>query len=247
MPFQDHFSTGAAGYAASRPTYPGALFDWIAAAAPARERAWDAACGNGQAAMDLARVFAMVAATDASAEQIGAARRHPSVAYSRQLAEAPAFADASFDAVTVAAALHWFDADRFFAGVTRVLRPGGLFVAWSYHRMLVDDAVDAAVERLLLSRIRLSWSPQCPLSWNGYRDVPMPYDPVPTPEFQIECHWTAAHLAAFVRTWSGFKTYCAEHGDAWFDDVIDVVGSLWGADARRVVLPIDLRAGRRDG
>ena len=35
------------------PTYPEALFAWLATIAPARELAWDCAAGNGQATLDL--------------------------------------------------------------------------------------------------------------------------------------------------------------------------------------------------
>ena len=73
MSFADHFSEISAGYAAFRPRYPDALFDLLAAAAPAREAAWDCATGSGQAALGLARHFARVFATDASDAQIGRA------------------------------------------------------------------------------------------------------------------------------------------------------------------------------
>ena len=65
--FAEHFSTVASRYAAARPTYPQALFDWIAALAPARDRAWEAGCGSGQATRGLASVFGEVYATDPSA------------------------------------------------------------------------------------------------------------------------------------------------------------------------------------
>jgi methylase of polypeptide subunit release factors len=73
--FVDHFSEKSAGYARSRPTYPDELFAFLARHAPARDRAWDCATGNGQAAMGLARHFRQVEATDASAEQISHAIR----------------------------------------------------------------------------------------------------------------------------------------------------------------------------
>lgn len=47
MSFKDHFSGHAAHYAQARPTYPEALFARLAALAPARDRCWDAGCGNG--------------------------------------------------------------------------------------------------------------------------------------------------------------------------------------------------------
>jgi hypothetical protein len=48
MTFPDHFSGSAATYAAHRPTYPPALFAWLADAAPARDHAWDCATGSGR-------------------------------------------------------------------------------------------------------------------------------------------------------------------------------------------------------
>ena len=69
-PFADHFSTIARAYAAARPSYPDALFAHLASLAPARRRAWDCAAGNGQATRQLARFFAEVVGTDASAAQI---------------------------------------------------------------------------------------------------------------------------------------------------------------------------------
>ena len=67
QPFADHFSDRPADYAARRPTYPEALFAFIASKAPTRDRARDCATGNGQAAIGLAKHFAHVDATDASA------------------------------------------------------------------------------------------------------------------------------------------------------------------------------------
>ena len=87
MPDQDaaapnHFAPVASGYAQFRPRYPAVLYDWLAGIAPGTARAWDCACGSGQASLDLAARFARVEATDASAEQLAQAapgpRRHPS-------------------------------------------------------------------------------------------------------------------------------------------------------------------------
>ena len=96
--------------------------------APARDRLWDCATGNGQAAAGLAEHFLEIHATDASAEQIGQAIAHPRIAYSVQEAEHTTFDDDFFDVVTVAQAMHWFRVAEFGAEASRVLRPGGLLL-----------------------------------------------------------------------------------------------------------------------
>jgi len=67
--FVDKFFDGAADYRRSRPTYPDALFEALAAVAPGRALAWDCGTGNGQAALGLAEHFSAVRATDPSSQQ----------------------------------------------------------------------------------------------------------------------------------------------------------------------------------
>ena len=105
--FPDHFSAVAERYARARPEYPQALFDWIAALAPARGRVWEAGCGSGQATRGLAGVFAEVRATDPSARQIAQAPVLDNVCYAVEPAERSSLDDASVDAVCVAQALHF--------------------------------------------------------------------------------------------------------------------------------------------
>src|SRR5687768_5001801 len=112
MGFKDHFSGHAAAYAQARPTYPPALFDWLAAACPRRDLAWDAGGGNGQASLALADRFAHVHASDPSTTQIDAAPTHPRIAWRVEPAEACSLGDGTADLVTVAQAYHWFDHAR---------------------------------------------------------------------------------------------------------------------------------------
>src|ERR1700710_7533 len=86
-PFPDHFSAVAANYARYRPTYPAALFQWVAANAVARNVVWDCGCGTGQATIPLTEYFDAVVATDPSPEQLAQAPRHARVRWSVATAE----------------------------------------------------------------------------------------------------------------------------------------------------------------
>jgi Methylase involved in ubiquinone/menaquinone biosynthesis len=161
MAFKDHFSTQAATYAAARPTYPAALFSFLAAQSPAMETALDVATGNGQAALGLAPHFTRVIACDASQAQIDNAQPADNVTYHCAGADALPVEDDSIDLITVAQALHWFPLDEFYAEVRRVLKPGGLIAAISYGVQQFDDlALNAAINELYEGVLGDYWPPE---------------------------------------------------------------------------------------
>ncbi|MEM6928383.1 MAG: class I SAM-dependent methyltransferase, partial [Myxococcota bacterium] len=175
--FSDHYGTMAGQYADFRPRYPAVLFERIASAAPRHSRCWDCATGNGQAAVGLAAHFDEVVATDASAAQIAHAVSIDGVSYRCEPAEATSLSDASVDAVTVAAALHWLDQPRFFAEVRRVCRPGALLAIWTYTtRLDVSPSVDSLIAHYARDVLGPYWPPGSDAVATGYRDVELPFD-----------------------------------------------------------------------
>ena len=245
MTFADHFSEKSAQYAAARPGYPPALFAAIAKSAPGLGRAWDCATGSGQAAIGLAAHFARVEATDASAQQIANAIAHPNVRYSVQVSERTDFEPASFDAVTVAQALHWFDLDRFYDEVRRVLRPGGVIAAWAYDWSSVTPEVDFVLQRHLLARIRPYWPEQVDRMQSSFMQMPFPFAPVPLPPVKIEVAWTLAQYMAYIETWSATRAYVAEHGRGALEQTEAAMRKAWGeAGARTVTMALHVRCGR---
>ncbi len=109
MQFADHFSGVASSYAAHRPGYPAELFRWLAAMAPRHRLAWDCACGSGQSARPLAKIFEHVSwpPTPAPPRSFPPLVPERSCLPSSPAASAP-IADHAADLVTVAQALHWF-------------------------------------------------------------------------------------------------------------------------------------------
>ena len=248
--FHDHFSGHAAHYAAHRPTYPPALFDWLAGVAPGRALAWDVATGNGQAALALAQHFDRVVATDASPQQIAQAPAHPRVAWHVEPAERSRLAPQSVDLVTVAQALHWFDVPAFHAEVARVLRPGGVVAAWCYAVHSVTPAVDAVVGHLYTDLTGPCWPPERALLEDGYRTLPWPWQPVaPMPGWELVVSWRLAELVGYLETWSGVQRYRAAHGHDPVARVAAELAAAWGAPetVRQVRWPLHVRVGRHAG
>jgi ubiquinone/menaquinone biosynthesis C-methylase UbiE len=246
--FADHFSAVAANYADFRPTYPPALFSWLATLTPAHDLAWDCAAGSGQASVDLARHFARVLATDASAQQIATTQPHPQIEYRIAPAEASGLSDASVDLLTVAQALHWFDLHRFYAEALRVLKPAGVLAAWTYGVLIVDDAqVDARVQTFYCDTIGPYWPPERAQVESGYRNLPFPVPEIAAPALRMETTWNLAQLLGYLRSWSATARYVAAHASDPVAALAQELAPLWGdpAQARRIAWPLSLRVGRK--
>jgi SAM-dependent methyltransferase len=246
MTFKDHFSKQAAAYAQARPTYPPALFDAIAAHCAGRARAWDAGCGNGQAAREWATRFDAVFASDPSAAQIAGAIALPKVRYAVEPAERCSLPDASADLVSVAQALHWFDFARFFAEVRRVLRPGGVFAAWSYGLMRIDPAIDAVVHGFEHGTVGPYWPPERRHVDAGYATIDFPFARIDLPPFAMALNWTAEQALAYLGTWSAVQRHDAVTGSDSIAALRPALFQAWGdpAQSRRVAWPLVVWAGR---
>ena len=175
-PFHDHFSRVSSAYAAFRPRYPEVLFERVAALASGHASAWDCGTGSGQAALDLARYFEQVWGTDASAAQLAAALPHPRVHYRVARAEESGLLPGSVDLVTVAQALHWFDRPRFYDEVRRVVRPGGVLVAWCYDLMDIEPAIDAHIHEFYTRTVGPYWPPERSLVEARYETIEFPFE-----------------------------------------------------------------------
>jgi SAM-dependent methyltransferase len=246
--FVDRFASVSGAYAAFRPTYPAALFDWLASIAPARVLAWDCATGSGQAARDLCRRFGRVIATDASPDQIARASPDPRIEYRVAPAEDSGLETGSCDLVTVAQALHWFDIEGFFRECDRVLRPGGVLAVWSYGPLRVaDDAIDVIVQQLYYDIVGPYWPPERALVDAGYRGIAMLFPELAVPQFDMRAAWPLETLLGYLGSWSATAAYSEATGSDPRELVADALAEAWGerAAAREVSWPLTVRAGRK--
>ena len=247
MKFPDHFSGVASDYAAFRPQYPAALFDWLASVCQRCDAAWDCACGSGQASRALASHFDLVVGTDASPTQVAAAEATENNRFVVAVSEETPLADCAFDLVTVAQALHWFVGERFFEEVRRVVRPGGVFAAWTYGMPhIVDDAIEKVVHDFINVLLEPYWPPEIQMVLDGYASIDLPFEELQPPAFEMEVDWTLDRFLGFARTWSAVGRWVEERGG---DPVLLLAAELEGLlvsvdDLLPISYRLDLRAGR---
>jgi ubiquinone/menaquinone biosynthesis C-methylase UbiE len=242
LEFKDHFSKQAADYAKFRPRYPQELFRWLASVAPNRELAWDCATGNGQAAVELAEQFERVIATDASEKQVANAEPHPCVEYRVGKAENSGLKAHSVDLVTVAQALHWFDLEKFYAEVRRVLKPRGVIAAWAYKLAKVSPDIDALVNHYYSDVVGPYW-PEERVLVEKFEELPFAFPAMETPRFEMVAQWKVEQLLGYLRTWSATQRFIATEKRNPLEEVEEELRAAWKQELRRVIWPLTVRVG----
>lgn len=133
------FGQVAEEYDRWRPSYPSAAVDWLAPGRPAR--VLEVGAGTGKlTSLLVARGLEIDAVEPDQQMRAVLARSNPTVRHHVSESTSLPVDDAAVDAVLVADAWHWFDAEGTLAEVRRVLKPGGwLGLVWNN----VAEPVDA--------------------------------------------------------------------------------------------------------
>lgn len=243
-PFKDHFSGHASSYAEYRPTYPEALFAFLADCCERHDLAWDCATGNGQAALALTRYFDRVIASDASEAQIAKAEPHPDLVYRVARAEESGLDDKSVDLITVAQAAHWFDVPAFCDEAHRVLVPGGVLAIWSYANCQVSPECDKVINELYADIVGPYWLPEREIVEGGYESIELPMPLIHPPKIGMKIEWEPETMLGYLRTWSASQLYLKDRGDDPVALIESKLRRVWGDGRREVTWPLNIKIGR---
>jgi len=235
---KDLFSKDSKKYAAFRPTYPQALYDFIMKHVTKNGVAWDCASGNGQVAKDLSDRFDKVYATDHSANQIANAVQKDNIIYSVSPAERTSFAGKQFDLITVGQALHWFDIPAFFNEVRRVSKPGGVVALWGYSLVSINNTIDPVIRHFYTEVIGPYWDKERKLVDDQYKTVEFPFDKIEVPSFEFSFQWTFDELIGYLSTWSSVQKYIKQNQSDPVEQVIGDIRRLWGEGRKKVSFPL---------
>ena len=120
------FDGVADAYQRARPSYPAAAVGWVLERAPGR-RVVDLAAGTGKLTQVLVAAGAEVTAVEPLPNmRARSSARSPACRRSTVRPRRSRSRSGSADAVLVAQAFHWFEADRALREIARVLVPGGV-------------------------------------------------------------------------------------------------------------------------
>lgn len=246
MKFEDHFSELAETYLKYRPGYPIKLFEYLSDSCKQHSQAWDCGTGNGQAARSLAEYFDNVFATDASNEQLEQAPKHSKIIYRVEPAENVSLTDQSTDLITVAAAVHWFNFEKFYAEAKRVLKPDGIIAVWGYHLFNITPEIDKLLIKYYKEILNDYWPERFHYVDSRYSDLPFPFEEITPPKFEMITEWNLDQVAGFLSSWSGTKIYLQKTGNHPLNEIWKDLIKGWGDESlkRKINWPLYMRVGK---
>jgi hypothetical protein len=99
-----------------------------------------------------------------------------------------------------------------FTEVRRVLKPGGLFAAWTYTLLHGDPDLSAIVRDYSTNTVGAYWPPERRWVDLGYRGMPFPCADIEAPDFEIRRDLTLDDVLDYLRTWSSTQRCIKETG-----------------------------------
>jgi ubiquinone/menaquinone biosynthesis C-methylase UbiE len=244
MATKDLFSSQSKAYAAFRPTYPRALYEFILRRVKHRDTAWDCATGNGQVARDLSKHFKKVFATDISKQQLDEAFQASNINYSVSEAEQTPFDDHCFDLITVGQALHWIDTDKFYREAKRVGKKGATIAIWGYSLLTVNTEIDKLFNDFYFNKVGKYWDAARKLVESEYATIDFPFAEKEEAKFQIKTTWTFEQFAGYLTSWSATQKFIKTEGHTPVPDFMDSIRVLWpDTELKEIQFPVFLKTG----
>ncbi|MEX0609608.1 MAG: class I SAM-dependent methyltransferase [Balneolaceae bacterium] len=243
---KDNFSAQSELYAKYRPVFPTELFDDLVKLSPGKKLAWDCGTGNGQAANVLAPHFEQVTATDISEQQLQHAVRANNITYKKEPAESTSLTDDSVDLITVAQAVHWFDFDKFYKEVNRVLKEDGILALLSYGLFKTNSEMDEPIQEFYHELVGPFWDEEREYIDEEYKTIPFPFSEIELGDYKIVKHWTFEEMIGYIESWSAVQHYKSakkENPITWIENRLK---PLWPASQKvQTISDVILRVGKK--
>src|SRR5690606_19344990 len=104
------------------------------------------------------------------------------------------FEDNSFDLITVAQAVHWFEIDKFNEEVKRVGKPNSLIALIGYELCSISPEIDKIIRYFYEDIIGKYWDPERKHLQSQYQYIPFPFKELETPSINNIKLWRYDHL-----------------------------------------------------
>ena len=226
-------------YLKTRPHYGSEIFDHLTSLTYEHDLVWDCATGNGQAAIELAKSYKNVQATDANASQLEFALSKENIDYYVANETNPKLFSNSVDLITVATAIHWLDRSAFYKEAHRVLKPGGVLAIWGYTGKNIHPDIDQVLGEIIDQYLMPYYSDHILMAFEGYKSLEFPYERIATPALKTQINYSFEDLLNYISTWSSTQKYIRTNQKSPIYLFEDQLKKAWGDTSRKKLMTWD--------
>lgn len=183
------------------------MIEEVSSLCNSHDLAWDAGTGNGQLAASLSPLFKKVEASDISEKQLAGAIQKPNIHYFISDSTSTQLNENSVNLVTVAQAVHWFDFEKFYGEVNRVLKSDGIIALIGYGLMRSHPKVNGIIDELYYNILGSYWDAERKMVDEAYTNIPFPFNEIKISSYSIPYSWNVNQLVGFFSTWSALQHY----------------------------------------
>ncbi|KAF2076946.1 hypothetical protein CYY_001722 [Polysphondylium violaceum] len=212
----DMYGGSSARYLAFRPQYPDEFYEFLYEhLGQKRDLALDVGCGNGQATFKLSLWFSKIIGIDPSVNQIKNAIQAHNIEYRNLPAEDTGLDSNSFDLITVAQAIHWFNLPFFFEESKRILKKDGVLAFWTYKDFRITNNQECEnINKILYEETFYKYfAPERQLVVDGYKDIIPPFENIIRKTFRHTIKISIGQLLGIYSTSSGYQKYVLHNSD----------------------------------
>ena len=245
-PAQDRFSGNSFNYRRFRPAYPLPFIEEIIGLSNQRVNCLDCGTGSGQVAKVLSQYFDKVHAIDISEDQIRNSHQAANIHYSVSRAEKTDFPADSFDLITVAQAIHWFDFQTFFNEVLRITKDGGIIALWGYGLLRFNNSLDRHIDRFYEDVVGPYWDSERKHVESSYENIPFPFTEIKLKKhYCISKDFSLDEFTGYLSTWSAVNKFKLTEGYDPVKSLLEILKPIWGEKLpQRAEFQIFTRIGR---
>jgi hypothetical protein len=145
----------------------------------------------------------------------------------------------------VAQAIHWFDFDKFFAEVKRILKPGGIVAVIGYGLLEINEEIDAWINHFYTGVIGSYWDKERRYIDEEYKTIPFPFHEINSPALTMEYSWRKDQFVGFLNSWSAVEHYIKQqNATPLTSELMKQLDAVWPNDTiQKVRFPLFLRVG----
>ncbi|KAL0346180.1 UNVERIFIED_CONTAM: putative methyltransferase DDB [Sesamum radiatum] len=147
--------------------------------------------------------------------------------------------ESSFDLVTIAQAMHWFDLPAFYQQVKWVLKkPNGVIAAWVYTIPELNPTVDSLFNRFYTIDAGPYWESPRKLVDQKYETIDFPFEPVDGLEHNAPFRFSSEKVMdlegyfTYFGSWSAYQTAKEKGVELLTQNVLEDFKRAWNEDGK---------------